>query len=243
MSRNSTRFLCRLLPVGFSALLVLPATAVLAQSLDIHNPAPLQAGDNTGTVDNFVGSNYFYLTGGPGAVTIKVNYSSMSLLGNIQRSSLNIELSDDKRTWTERRTITSAKDSSSTTLTGNLKVATKLVLSIIPPEGGLVRSGGDYVVTASGAAQYAPPLSPTQLVVGTYTPMSIHDNEDSVCKFSADGTLEFASGTTGKWKLFDAGSLTYTVNFADTRLSLKLIPGRGLVDPHDLTAIVFQRNH
>ncbi len=103
--------------------------------------------------------------------------------------------------------------------------------------------GGDYTVTATGAAKFEPPLSPTQLIVGTYTPMSIHDNEDTAAKFSADGTLEFASGTTGKWKLFDAGSHLYTVSFAQTRLSLKLIPGLGLVDAHDPTAIVFHRSH
>jgi len=227
--------------VALNALFVLPAA--LAQSLDARNPAPLQAGDNTGTVDNFVGSNYFYLTGGPGAVTITVSYNSMSLLGNAQRSALNIELSDDKKTWTERRTITSMKQSSATTMTGNLKVATKLILSIIPPSGGLVRAGGDYTVSATGAAQFDPPLSPTQLIVGAYTPMSIHDNEDSAVKFSADGALEFASGTTGQWKLFDADSHLYTVTFANTRLSLKLIPGRGLVDAHDPTVIVFQRTH
>jgi hypothetical protein len=227
--------------LSLSMLFILPVSH--AQSLDPRNPAPLQPGSNSGTVDNFVGSNYFSLTGGPGAVVITVSYNSMSLLGNAQRSALNIELSDDKKSWTERRTITSMKESSSTTMTGNLKVPTRLILSIIPPSGGLVRMGGDYTVSATGAVKFDPPLSPTELIVGAYTPMSVHDNEDSAAKFSADGTLEFASGTTGRWKLFDASSLLYTVTFAQTRLSLKLIPGRGLVDPHDLTAIVFQRTH
>jgi hypothetical protein len=232
-----------LLPSILAALLVLAASIATAQSLDPSNPVPLQPGDNTGTVDNFVGSNYFYLTGGPGAVTIVVSYNSMSLLGNAQRSSLNIELSDQKRTWVERRTITSMKQSSSTTMVGNLKVPTKLILSVIPPNGGLVRAGGDYTVTATGAVKFDPPLTPTQLIVGTYTPMAIQENEDSACKFAPDGTLEFASGTTGQWKLFDADSHLYTVSFKSTRMSLKLIPGRGLVDAHDPTAIVFQRIH
>ena len=240
---SAARSLCRFVPFTLSAFMLLFAHASLAQSLDPHSPAPLQSGENTGTVDNFVGSNYFYLTGGPGAVTITVSYSSMSLLGNAQRSALSIELSDDKKSWTERRTISSLKQSSSTTLTGNLKVPTKLILSIIPPSGGLVRSGGDYTVNATGAVKFDPPHNPTQLIVGTYTPMSVHDNEDTAAKFSPDGTLEFASGTKGKWKLFDASSRLYTVAFAQTRLSLKLIPGRGLVDPHDPTAIVFQRTH
>jgi hypothetical protein len=239
--RSASRPLHSILLLALTALPALSAAA--GQSLDARNPAPLQPGGNSGTVDNFVGSNYFYLTGGPGAVTITVSYSSMSLLGNAQRSALNIELTDDKRSWTERRTISSLKQSSSTTMTGNLKVPTRLILSIIPPSGGLVRMGGDYTVTAAGAAKFDPPLSPTQLIVGTYTPMSVHDNEDTAAKFTADGTLEFASGTRGRWKLFDASSLLYTVSFAQTRLSLKLIPGRGLVDSHDATAIVFQRNH
>jgi hypothetical protein len=229
--------------VLFALTIQLALSAATGQSLDARNPAPLQPGSNSGTVDNFVGSNYFYLTGGPGAVTITVSYTSMSLLGNAQRSALNIELTDDKRSWTERRTISSMKQSSSTTMTGNLKVSTRLILSIIPPSGGLVRAGGDYTVSAAGSAKFDPPLNPTQLIVGTYTPMSIHDNEDTAAKFSANGTVEFASGTMGKWKLFDASSLIYTVSFAQTRLSLKLIPGRGLADSHDSTAIVFQRNH
>lgn len=230
-----------LLPLAFALSLIAPAA--LTQSLDPRNPAPLQPGENSGTVDNFVGSNYFYFTAGPGQSTITVSYSSMSLLGNAQHSTLNIELSDDKKSWTERRTISSMKQSSSTTMIGNLKVPTKLILSVIPPSGGLVRMGGDYTVTATGAVKFDPPLSPIQLIVGTYTPMSVHDNEDTAAKFSADGTLEFASGTTGKWKLFDADSHLYTVTFAQTRLSLKLIPGRGLVDPRDQSIIVFQRTH
>jgi hypothetical protein len=95
------------------------------------------------------------------------------------------------------------KESNSTKMVGNLKALTRLIVSIIPPQGGLVRSGGDCAVTASGAVQFDPPLSPTELIVGTYTPMSV----------------------------------------AQTRLSLKLLPGRGLVDPRDPTVLVFQRAH
>jgi hypothetical protein len=238
-----SRILQKTLPLALAALCILPNSGVHAQSLDSHHPAPLQPGDNNGTVDNFVGANYFYLIGGPGAVNIVVGYKSMGLLGNAQRSSLNVELTDDKHSWVEKRTISSLQQSSSTKMVGNLKVPTRLILSVIPPSGGLVRSGGDYVVSASGAVKFDPPLNPTELIVGTYTPMSIHDNEDTAAKFEPNGTLEFASGTTGRWKLFDAASRMYTVTYASTRLSLKLVPGRGLVDAHDPTIIVFQRTH
>jgi hypothetical protein len=237
----------RLFPRSLAALvlaaLLTGCPAAQAQSLDSRHPAPLQPGSNGGTVDNFVGSNYFAFSGGPGEVTVTVGYNSMSLLGNAQRSSLTIELSDDKRSWVERRVISSLKESNSTKMLGNLKVPTRLILSIIPPSGGLVRAGGDYTAVATGAVKFDPPLSPTELIVGTYTPMSVHDNEDSAAKFSPNGRLEFASGTVGQWKLFDADTHMYTVSFAQTRLSLKLIPGRGLVDAHDPTIIVFQRAH
>jgi len=240
-SVTMSRFVRQVLPLAISALCVLPG--VSAQSLDPHHPAPLQPGDNTGTVDNFVGSNYFYFTSGPGPATIIVSFKSMGLLGNAQRSALNVELSDDKHSWVEKRTISSVAQSSSTKMVGNLKVPTKLILSVIPPSGGLVRAGGDYVVSATGAVKFDPPLSPVELIVGTYTPMVIQNNEDSACKFEPNGVLEFASGTMGRWKLFDAGSHMYTVTYGPVRQSLKLIPGRGLVDAHDPSTIVLQRTH
>jgi hypothetical protein len=242
-SATISRFLRWSLPLAFSVICILPTTAARAQSLDSHHPAPLQPGDNNGTVDNFVGSNYFYLTGGPGSVTITVSYKSMGLLGNAQRSSLNVELTDDKHSWSEKRTISSVQQSNSTKMVGNLKVPTRLILSIMPPSGGLVRMGGDYVVSAAGAVKFDPPLSPAEQIVGTYTPMVIQNNEDSAAKFEPNGILEFASGTMGRWKLFDAGSMTFTVTYGSVRQSLKLIPGRGLVDPHDPTVIVLQRTH
>lgn len=61
------------------ALAVAPA---LPQSLDAQHPAPLQPGVNTGTVDNFVGSNFFKFSGGPGALAVAVSYNSMRLLGS-----------------------------------------------------------------------------------------------------------------------------------------------------------------
>ena len=233
----------RFLPFALTSLFALSCSAAHPQSLDSRHPAPLQPGPNSGTVDNFVGSNYFYFSGGPGTVTVTVTYSSMSLLGNAQRSSLTVELTDANKTWVTRKVISSLKESNSAVMVGNLKTPMKLNLAIIPPNGGLVRAGGDYSISVTGAVKFDPPLSPTELIVGTYTPMSIHDNEDTAAKFEPNGRMEFASGTVGQWKLFDADSHLYTVTFAHTRLSLKLVPGRGLVDAHDPSSIVFQRTH
>lgn len=235
------RSIQRVLPLAIGVLCAMSGSVTYPQSLDSRHPAPLQPGENKGTVDNFVGSNYFYLTGGPGSTTITVTHKSMGLLGAAQQSSLTVELTDEKRSWVTRKVISTPQQSSSTKMVGNLKQPTKMIFSIIPPSGGLVRTGGDYTVTAEGAVHFDPPLNDTELIVGTYTLKTIDNNDNSAVKFEANGTLEFASGTTGRWKLFDAGTHIYTVTFAQTRLSLRLIPGRGLVGARDPTSIVFQR--
>ncbi len=213
-----------------------------AQSLNPKMPAPLQDGVNGGTVDNFVGPNYFYFWVGPGKTVVTVTYRSMSLLGAAQHSTLAIELTDANKTLIQRTSISSLKESSQRTLTVSAKKETRLLLTVRPPSGGLIRSGGDYEITVSGATRFGKPLTDTELIAGTYTPTLVYDNENTAAKFLPDGTLEFASGTTGTWKLFDASSHLYTVTFGNNRLSLKLIPGRGLVKADDPTALVFQRN-
>lgn len=65
------------------------------------------------------------------------------------------------------------------------------------------------------------------------------NNENSAVKFKPDGTLEFASGVAGTWKLFDENAMIYTITFSNQRLSLKLMPGLGLVNPSD-GSVVFK---
>jgi hypothetical protein len=213
----------------------------VAQSLDPQHPGPMLSGKNTGTVDNMGGPNYFYFWAGPGESTITVTYKSMGLLGNAMKSDLNVELYDEHKTWVSRATISSLKESNQRQLHGTLKTETKLILAIIPPSGGLVRTGGDYEVSATGAVRFDKPLSSTDLIVGTYTPKTIYNDENSAVKFKPDGTLEFASGTLGKWKVFDEDMHIYTVTFLNNRFSLKLMPGRGLVNASDPSDVVFQR--
>jgi hypothetical protein len=226
--------------VVLAALLILGDGAA-AQSLDPQKPAPMKEGPNAGTVDNFGGPNYFYFWAGPGESTILATYKSMGMYGNAQRSDLTIELYDENKTWVSRATISSLKESSQRRLTGTLKKETRVILAVIPPSGGLLRSGGDYEVTATGAVRFDKPLSATNLIVGTYAPRIIYSNESTAAKFKPDGTLEFASGTVGTWRLFDEDAMLYTITFLNNRLSLKLIPGRGLVEANDPSMIVFQR--
>jgi hypothetical protein len=234
---------CRLVSLEATLLaLVVLSVSSSGQTLDPQKPAPMKAGPNAGTVDNFGGANYFYFWSGPGEATITATYKSMGLFGSAMKSDLMVELYDENKTWVTRATISSLKESSQRQLHGTLKKETKLILAVIPPSGGLLRTGGDYEVTATGAVRFDKPLSATELIVGTYTPMNIFDNESSAVKFKPDGTLEFASGTLGTWKLFDEDAHIYTITFLSHRLSLKFIPGRGLVQADDPSSIVFKRN-
>ena len=226
-----------LVAVVLSTFLTSLATA---QSLDPDKPYPLKAGANRGTVDNTVGPNYFYFWAGAGQNTVHVTYNSMTFLGAGMQSSLTVQLSDEKKSWKVRKVVTSLNKPGEATFPGDLKERTKIIVSLFPPSGGLIRTGGDYEVEVTGAAQFDPEPAAVDLLVGMYTPKTIYENENTAVKFSADGTLEFASGTQGRWKLFDVKGRIFTVSFGTTRLSLKLLPGRGLVQPND-ASIVFQQ--
>jgi len=67
----------------FAALLSsLPAAPSAAQSLDPDRPASMQSGPNRGTIDNFVGANYFYFWAGPGECKVRASFKSMTLKWN-----------------------------------------------------------------------------------------------------------------------------------------------------------------
>lgn len=224
------------------ALLTIVCDRSFSQSLDPRKPAPLQAGDNAGTVDSVGGTNYFYFWGEPGDSTLTATYKSMGFLGNAMRSEITVELFDENRTWVSRLTLSSANQSGQKTLHGNLKKESKLIVAVIPPPASLVVRGGDYAVSATGAVRFDKPLSTIDLMIGTYTPSVIYNNENTAARFTADGKIEFASGTTGTWKLFDEDARIFTVNFLENHLSLKLLPGRGLVETGNPSTIVFRRN-
>jgi hypothetical protein len=235
-----THLLGMLVGAAILTLVEPPATA-LGQSVDPNKPAPMQAGPNDGTVDNMQGANYFYFWIEPGKSTVTASYRNVGTWASSSATTLTVELYDQAKTWVTRATISSLKESNQHVFHGSVKHQTKVILAVIPPSGGLIRMGGDYEVSATGDVKFAKPPNDTELIVGTYSPKLIYSNEDTAVKFLPDGTLQFASGTSGTWKLFDAETHIYTITFGDNRLSLKLIPGRGLVQAADPSTVVFQR--
>jgi len=217
------------------ALAFLLATSIAsAQSLKPGSPAPLQPGVNSGTVDNFVGTQYWYFIAHPGKIEVHVRFKAMTLLGNAQRTSLTISMYDSAQKWHVSRILSSAQTDAETTFTGTLRDTEKIILSVEPPSGGLVRMGGDYQITLSGTVSYGSERANGDPVVGTYS------SYYGACKFLANGAIECTDGTTGTWKLFDAGSHIYAIDIAGLHYSEQLVPGRGLVDTSDPTIIRFQ---
>ncbi|HEY9777883.1 MAG TPA: hypothetical protein V6C81_29245 [Planktothrix sp.] len=215
--------------VSFVAALLFAAPA-WSQSLKPETPAPLKAGINTGTVDNFVGTHYWYFMGGPGKVHVHAQFKPMGLLGNNFKSSITVSLSDEKHTWSTPKVLSSDSKIVDGSFDGDLKAPTKVIVTVAPPTGGLVRMGGDYQLEVTGAATFGPQSS-ADPVVGMYKEMNGYTNDLGDCKFIADGTVESTSGTNGKWKLFDKDSQTYVVDIeGQQRHSLQFHAGRGLCD-------------
>src|SRR5580704_19253382 len=139
-----------------------------AQSLDPNRPAPMQVGPNRGTVDNFVGPNYFYFWAGPGEVKVRASFKSMTLFGAGMRTSLTVELYDEKKSWTARKVLTSLNEAGEGTFPGNLKEKTKVIVAVVPPSGALIRTGGDYEIEATGVVKFDSQPSAVDLLVGVY---------------------------------------------------------------------------
>jgi hypothetical protein len=216
----------------------LSAASVQAQSLKPEVPAPLQPGINKGIVDNTVGTHYWYFMGEPGDIHLHVQYSSMGLLGNPYRSTITITLSDEAKTWATPKSLTAESKPVDCTFDGQLKKPTKVLVSVAPPPGGLVRMGGDYQLEVTGAVAFGQQSS-IDPVIGMYNQMNGYTTNLGGCKFQADGTIQTTSGANGSWKLFDKDSHSYVIDIdGQTRQCLQFIPGRGLVDSGDF--IVFQ---
>jgi len=221
------------IPIAF----LLATGCASAQSLKPEDPAPLKAGINKGTVDNFVGTQYWYFFAGPGDVRVVARFKSIGPLGAPLRTPLTVTLYDERRTWHSSKVLTSENDAVEGTFTAKgLDKKLKTIISVAPPSEQLVRSGGDYELEATGAVQFEEAKVTRDPIIRTFAGRM---NNYGATKFLADGTVEASDGSSGTWKAFDAENRVYTVVIGGTRFSLQYLPGRGLVETGG-TFIVFQ---
>ena len=219
-------------------LMFLISAPAWGQSLKPESPAPLQPGLNKGTADNMVGTQYWWFTGGPGKTHVHATFTPMGLMGNAQHGDITVTLFDEGRTWHTAKILSSDQKLVECTFDGDMKKATKVLVSVAPPSGGLVRMGGDYEIVVTGDVAFGQ-KSNADPIVGTFKCMGGYTETLGDCKFSPDGSIQTTQGSNGNWRLFDRDSLTYVINIErQERQSLQYKAGRGLCDPQG--GIVFQ---
>ena len=216
---------------------------IFSQSLSQRTPTPLAAGENHGTLDNMVGPQFwvFKYLKGPGKVTI--NFTSMGLFGNRQNTTIEVVFLDLNGKVIDTKSLTSHGTAAQLELPANFVHPGTMVVELRPTGMALVRAGGDYSIVLSGPAidlAGVKAAGPEQ-VVGTYSMMTCPPDFDcQAVRFQANGAVMTADGHTGTWKIFDPDALIYTVVIGRDRWSLKLVPGRGLVNTDDTSIVAFQ---
>jgi len=216
---------------------------IFSQSLSQRTPTPLAAGENHGTLDNMVGPQFwvFKYLKGPGKVTI--NFTSMGLFGNRQNTTIEVVFLEPNGKVIDTKSLTSHGTAAQLELPANFVHPGTMVVELRPTGMALVRAGGDYSIVLSGPAidlAGVKAAGPEQ-VVGTYSMMTCPPDFDcQAVRFQANGTVMTADGHTGTWKIFDPDALIYTVVIGRDRWSLKLVPGRGLVNTDDTSVVAFQ---
>jgi hypothetical protein len=118
---------------------------------------------------------------------------------------------------------------------------TEIVLAIAPPQGTLLRTGGDYKIEVTGAVDFGQLKDTGDPIVRTFDAKTGgYDGEYGAVKFNADGTVVTTNGYTGIWKAFDRENRIYAIQLGRSRYTAQYIPGSGLVEPSDPTRILFQ---
>jgi len=230
--------------VAGSFLALVPGGAA-AQSLDAKHPAPLVAGENTGTVDSMVGPQFWSFQSEKGSAIVIVRFGSMGLFGNATSATIQVVMHDTTGKAFGSESITSTGKPVEVKWPGTFGKPGIVVLEIRPPGNSLVRTGGDYSIQVTGAVSYANVKAQgPERIAGTYSLMICPPGLDcQAVRFFPNGTVKAADGTAGTWTSFDPGALIYTVKIGPNTWSLKLVPGRGLVSTSDTSSIVFQAVH
>ena len=203
-----------------------------AQSLDRKSPAPLQSGVNRGTVDNFVGGHYWTFQAGPGKIEIPIRYIPGTVLGAAVNSQLTFSLMSNGKVLQTKVLQSPNGQPVSDKFFGPVPKKSRFLIAVEPAKNALVRLGGDYEITVTGAVAFDPAREPS--VVHTYKVMGGYTQDLGMAKFLPDGRIETAAGPGGTWKLFDANSQSYVIDIqGQERRSLHYVPGRGLCDAGD----------
>ena len=198
--------------------------AIQGQSLDKNAPAALRSGSNSASVDSLIGAHYWYFFVEPGAFQLTFSRGGAEGLGASGKATIVAGFSPQ----TPGGVMTFKETPGGAVYSGSVKQRTRVGIGVSPPNSPLVRSTVSYTLAASGTVVFTAAKDAAPAIAGMYNTM--YNNPLGAVRFNANGTVEATNGQTGTWKLFDAPSATYVVVIAGQRMSLRLDPGRGLID-------------
>ena len=220
----------RLKLAALSALIVCAVTPPLGV-VSAPPPTALQPGSNEGTADSFVGNQSWAFGATAGSFEVDVRQGRVpnnALPGAPFNTVLHIIPFKNAH-------VTFTKVPGGYIYKGTVYKPVSLRLEVIPPQSMLVREASQYAVEASGSIVYKAGADP---IIGTYT----GPNGLGAVRFQKGGVVVASNGDTGTWAAFDPALHIYTVIVGQTRWSVKLSPGQGLVDAGNGN-IVFQSVH
>jgi hypothetical protein len=189
-----------------------------------------------------VGPQFWSFRSKAGSATISVRFASMGLFGNANASTIQVVLHDATGKQFAAETVTSTGKPVEARWPGTFAKPATVVVEIRPAGSSLIRTGGDYSIAISGAVDFANVKAPgPERIAGTYSLMVCPPALDcQAVRFFPNGSVKAADGATGTWTSFDPAASVYAVKIGSNSWSLKLIPGRGLVDTANTSTIVFQ---
>jgi hypothetical protein len=217
-------------PVTLALLIAVTSLYAPAQSLKVNDPTHLTAGTNRGTVDSFVGDQFWDFYALPGHFKLVFSGSSpqegFSVGGRVNAGVAFVPKTPGA-TFTQHTAA-----NGSIVFSGTVAQRTRVGVVVEKPNSPLVRQTVGYTLAASGSVDLGKSSGPADAlsVVGTYAMSGGWVGNYGVVKLSPNGNILTSNGQTGHWELFDAESHVYTFTLPQDHRSLIFQPGRGFID-------------
>ena len=198
-------------------------------------PTPLQPGPNAGTADSFAGPHAWYFNAQPGHFVVELDALGLSTSSAPLDGSISVRAQFSPSAPGDR--ITESSIPHGILIHGTTTRAAHVFVTVMPPAGSLVRVARNYQLAATGAVAFNT-NAPDPIIGGFISKM----NNYGATRFSANGDVAAADGSTGHWTLFDPQLHIYTVMIGSQHLTVKLTPGVGLIDATN-GSIYFESPH
>lgn len=187
-------------------------------------PSALQAGPNSGSADSFVGPHTWYFQAAPGTFAVTVDATGTSQDSAPVGGSFAVRVAFAPDVKGDR--FTAQQTPTGLVVRGTVVRAARVLVTIVPANSPLVRVARNYEIQATGNVAFASGAA-SDPIVGPYIAKR---NAYGATRFNPNGTVATSDGQQGRWVLFDAQLRIYTVTIGGDRMTLKLVPGRGLIE-------------